>query len=440
MSNYHGQQQHGGAYDQSYGQQYGSYDQYSNNANHNAQYGSSWDQNAQWDQNSQSYYQQPAGNNAYYNNASNDYYNANAHYDQYGTAVAATTPAPTSVADTYQTQVRPGNLEVDKNEKTMARPNFEDVRHSKLLENTQIGMKTTRRGANGAAEGEELANANKRQSLLDRSKLRGCLPRSPLFRIICLCVVVAILAVLCVFGYFFWPRFPEIKVLAINDAGGVNLSAYEFKLPADANGNLNRIEIRLNLLMNISVYNANLFDLQVEEINLNAFLEFNRTEIDKARKPSDIKPPLAPLIGPAPVGRDPNYKQGPNYQIGSSTKKSVVFPAKQTKIFEMNFVLLYKPDPQLGLLEDDAFKEFLGVCGITQSRPRPAKVTYDATSTVSFLKSFGYKPSLPGSILIKCPVGDDILIDLQNYSQTHPDAPASEVLEKVFGVPIQISS
>ncbi|KAI8832694.1 hypothetical protein BC829DRAFT_88340 [Chytridium lagenaria] len=104
----------------------------------------------------------------------------------------------------------------------------------------------------------------------------------------------------------------------------------------------------------------------------------------------------------------------------------------------MDFSLFYSPDPQLGLLEDPTFKEFCDVCGITLDtvKNRAAKVSYSAQSTVSFLKSFGYKPDISGQIQIRCPIRGDYLENLFAYSAANPNATASEIIQNVFNTTI----
>ncbi|KAJ3115921.1 hypothetical protein HDU96_010867 [Phlyctochytrium bullatum] len=280
------------------------------------------------------------------------------------------------------------------------------------------------------------SRADKRKSI-DRSKFRGCLPRSPLFRIICLVVVLAILAVLVVFGWFFWPRFPQIQVLSItNESGGVNVSAWEFTIPKSAGGNLNKLSVKISFLMNVSCYNDNLYDLKVETINLDANLFINTTEIKKVRQPSQLKPDLRPLIGPAPLNPPANYVQPDLIPIGKGDKKDIVFPSRQNRTFLMNFTMTYTPDDAVGLLEDNAFKEILGVCGITSTYTRLARITYVARTTIGFLTTFGYKPEVNGQVLLKCPVDGSIFDNMINYYNANPNATAQEIITTVFETPI----
>ncbi|KAJ3101074.1 hypothetical protein HDU97_001656 [Phlyctochytrium planicorne] len=261
-----------------------------------------------------------------------------------------------------------------------------------------------------------------------RGGFAGWLQKNWRCKLITLIVMLLVVTTLIVFGWFFWPRFPTITVLSLKpDVNGTNGGNFQFSIPKSAGKNYNYVTIKLNLKMELSVYNPNIFDLELEDIGIEAFLEFNATEIAKGKKISEFDPPLAPIVGEPPQA-DPNYKQGTNALIGTSHSSNLVFPSKQNKTFVMDFMLSYTPDKNTGLLADNAFKELLGVCGMTLPRQRPAHITYNAKSVVGFFKNFGYKPTIPGNVNIKCPIDDDKLIMLQQYPKEHPGATAEEIL------------
>ncbi|KAI8832692.1 hypothetical protein BC829DRAFT_408393 [Chytridium lagenaria] len=341
----------------------------------------------------------------------------NVNYDQKADAYGNSTAQKPYANVNYDQQW------TDQPDKVEKRPNFDDVPNAKMLDAVGVGeeVKPDKKKKN-------------RDSLMDRSRLRGCLPRSPLFKIICVAVIVAILVVLAVFGYFFWPRY-ILKAFYC-----FLFSTFLLGGVSSAKGNLNKIKIKLNLLMNISCYNENLYDLQIEEIALDAWLIANDTLIAQAQNPKDFKPPLEPLIGPAPVGRDPNYVQKSRIQIGKANKTSMVFPSRQNKTFPMNFELSYEPDPQVGLLEDKAFKEFMSVCGITSPRKRNTRIEYTARSTVGFLKTLGGSRNFPGVAIISCPINDAFLTNVFNYYNVYPNATAEEILSNAFGTNFTIVS
>ncbi|KAJ3214157.1 hypothetical protein HDU67_002017 [Dinochytrium kinnereticum] len=267
-------------------------------------------------------------------------------------------------------------------------------------------------------------------------KRRRCYPHKPCHWIVLAVVGVAVLT-FGLLGYFFWPALPEIKVNYINEFSGLSSSAFTFKIPEQYNKNLNKMEITLNLKMNLSVYNKNLYDLKVEMVDLKAYLNINETRIKGGQKPKDLDK-LTLFVGPPPVGRDPKYIPSLNPLLGVGNKTSLVFPARKNMTFEMDFILSYTPDPQLGLVEDPTFMEFCDVCGITNDvvQERPAQVSYHAISTVSFLKSFGYKPDISGNIMIKCPIRGDYLENLFNYASANPNATATDIIQNVFNTTV----
>ena len=65
-------------------------------------------------------------------------------------------------------------------------------------------------------------------------------------------------------------RFPEIKVidLRLTDLG----SSYTFSLDNPESNNLNGLNLGLNLKMNVSAYNPNLYDLSMDLIVLKVFI------------------------------------------------------------------------------------------------------------------------------------------------------------------------
>ncbi|KAJ3115923.1 hypothetical protein HDU96_010869 [Phlyctochytrium bullatum] len=266
-----------------------------------------------------------------------------------------------------------------------------------------------------------------------RKKRQGCMPRSGKGRLICLLVFLILVAGLGVFGFFFWPRFPQIGVLGIRTSD-LARGTFEFSLPPDANGNWNRVNITMRLKMNISCFNENLYDLKVESINLQANVEVNATAVNQARRPRDMIPQS--IIG-APPARDPNYKPSGSRPIGVGSQSLIVFPAKKNKTFEMDFAINYTPDSQLGLLEDPTFVEFMNSCGVTQpqGRQRPTRISYSAVTTVSFLRFFGYRPEITSQIFINCPVDTDTIVALSSASQSG-NGSLTEVIQQVFGTSV----
>ncbi|KAI9350011.1 hypothetical protein DFJ73DRAFT_832746 [Zopfochytrium polystomum] len=242
-----------------------------------------------------------------------------------------------------------------------------------------------------------------------------CVPRTKIARIICLAITFIVLLTLGLVGGFFWPRFPAIHVISINLANLAN--SYAFSLAPNST-NLNTMTVQLKLTMNISVYNDNLYDLDVEQMYIKAYLLVNTTEIAKHASPASLN--IQSIIGPAPLNPDPNYRPSNTTLIGTGTKKTVTFPSKANVTFVMDFLLSYTPDSEVGLIKDPAFAEVMNVCGITSNR-RPAEIGYVATSTVSKLSSIGYSPSVQNSVFIKCPVTELQVEQIQNDPEAKTD-------------------
>jgi hypothetical protein len=166
--------------------------------------------------------------------------------------------------------------------------------------------------------------------------------------------------------------------------------------------------------------------------SLKAFLKCNETAINSS--PSPVALNIQSIIGTAPIPADKNYKGNFYPEIGTGSQSNLVFTPKVNTTFPMDFTLTYKPDPQLGLLRDPAFAEFMNVCGIT-SRRRRARIEYKAVATVAILKSLGYTPVLEGFINIDCPASQDQVDAVKANVQTalEEGRSAFDALKEVFG-------
>ncbi|KAJ3108943.1 hypothetical protein HDU97_009676 [Phlyctochytrium planicorne] len=243
-------------------------------------------------------------------------------------------------------------------------------------------------------------------------------------------IIGVFLAVFFPIGYTYWPRFPEIRVLnltLIEDG----LPAYRFILPKNTT-NLNDLAMEVRLQMAVSVFNPNVYDLELEELKLNANLNTNRTELASGRKPESLG--LGKFIGDPPVNNDPNYQPSYDPNIGSALRGGgITFPARGNLTFIMNFTLHYEPDKVVGLLKDPGFGEVLQVCGITRPKQRPAKVSYDAISTVKRLSKIGYFPRVQNSVFIRCPASDEqIQKVIQQAQDPNNSMSIVEILQNSF--------
>ncbi|KAJ3329372.1 hypothetical protein HDU76_008031 [Blyttiomyces sp. JEL0837] len=226
-----------------------------------------------------------------------------------------------------------------------------------------------------------------------------CIPTSKIGRIICGSVTFVVLVVLGVLGFLFWPRFPTIHVdsIMLNQTVG----SFAFNIPKD--GNLNYMNLSLSFNMIVSTFNPNRYDLHVDMIDLQANMQVNKSQIAINEKPAGLG--FGTFIGKPPTP-PPGYVPSYSPQIGSANKSTVIFRAGKNTTYQMIFNLYYKPDPNLGLLQDPVFQELCNVCGITSS-PRTSKISYVAKSMVSFLKGLGYEPTVQGDLNINCPASPD---------------------------------
>ncbi|KAJ3127257.1 hypothetical protein HK100_009852 [Physocladia obscura] len=243
-----------------------------------------------------------------------------------------------------------------------------------------------------------------------------CCPKSKKGRIICGAVVFVVLAVLGVVLYLYIPRFPQIKVNSINLSSLASGSAFTFTTPNN-NGNLNEMTIGMGLSMSVATFNPNLYGLQVDKIDLIAYMMVNTTYVNNPLLVTPLTGLSSLLSLVTASGSPPNassipsgYTPSTSPQIGTAEQGSIYFPSNAWVNYTMIFNLNFTPDPYVGLLKDPAVEEIADACGITSRyKPagRPMKIHYDATSTVSVLKPLGYAPSISNDISISCPVTSD---------------------------------
>ncbi|KAI8616703.1 hypothetical protein BC830DRAFT_1116995 [Chytriomyces sp. MP71] len=243
-----------------------------------------------------------------------------------------------------------------------------------------------------------------------------CIPASKKGQIICGVSVTLTVIVFAIFLYFFIPRYPEIKVLSIN-LKNFDTGAFTFVTPNN-NGNLNAMSFALSLTMNVSTFNPNLYGLTVDRIDLTAQMMVNSSYIGNPRLVSNLatnfgsltslvtKSGAPPLAGQVPSG----YTPPTDSQIGTGLVQGITFPSKTWVNYTMVFNLNYTANAYLGILKDPTVQEIADCCGITSrySPPgRPMKIHYDAATTISALKPFGYTPGVSNDIMIACPISPD---------------------------------
>ncbi|KAJ3409987.1 hypothetical protein CcCBS67573_g00365 [Chytriomyces confervae] len=257
-----------------------------------------------------------------------------------------------------------------------------------------------------------------------------CCPKSKRGRIICASIAAIVVIVLGILAYFFAPRFPEIKVININ-LQNFDSGAFTFSTPNN-NGNLHEMRIGLNLTMDVSTYNPNMYGLNVERIDLTALMMVNLTYVYDPRKTSALAsafPMLASTVaktGSPPLAsqKQSGYYPSNSSQIGTSLVSGIFFPSKTWINYTMIFALDYTPDPYVGVLKDPTVMEIADACGITSrySPPgRPMKIHYDARTTIPVLKPIGYAPSVTNDISIACPIQQAQIEQIINAVQSGQD-------------------
>ncbi|KAJ1566476.1 hypothetical protein HK405_009670 [Cladochytrium tenue] len=226
-----------------------------------------------------------------------------------------------------------------------------------------------------------------------------CIPRRPLYRIVCAVGVVLALVAAAVLGYVFWPRFPSFKVTGITFAPNNTFAVIR---NATYPNNFNYATFQANMILTVNVTNNNMYNLGVNSISLLSNLQVNTTELTKQGvHPAtlSLSQYIGTVLGTVPTG----YTASTTPQIGTGNSSAVVFHAGTTQQVNMSFVFAYTPDPVVGMINDPGFAEFINVCGVLGTA-RPAVITYAAKSDVSVLTSLGLAPTVTGQVSINCPV------------------------------------
>ncbi|KAJ3282631.1 hypothetical protein HDU79_009780 [Rhizoclosmatium sp. JEL0117] len=260
-----------------------------------------------------------------------------------------------------------------------------------------------------------------------------CIPARPLHRIICASVLVVVLAAIAVLGWFFFPRFPEIRVnsIVLTDVAGASGT---LKVTVPESGDLNGLQLQMSMQMDVSMWNPNLYGLQVDAIDVVANMAVNTSFVFNPLKTQPLTS-FNSLTQVVTVIRAPaGYYASNTSTIGTSHVGSIYFPAKTTTNFTMTFALSYTPDPLVGLLNDPTVLELADACGITSRyKPagRPMKIQYVAKTAIPALRLFNYSPSLGGDIKISCPVSSDQINAV--ISGVQGGQSVSDAFKTVFG-------
>ncbi|KAJ3409985.1 hypothetical protein CcCBS67573_g00363 [Chytriomyces confervae] len=256
----------------------------------------------------------------------------------------------------------------------------------------------------------------------------SCCPKTRRGRLVCGIILSLALTALAIIIYFFFPRFPEIKVNYVNLTSLADTEtpySFTYKNPSDPN--LNEIVLKMNLTMSVGTMNPNVYGLDVDAINLIANVVVNTTYVYNPlfTNPLTTFGALVQLAGSprTGAGADASYRPSNTSQIGSATHGRIFFPSKTWVNYTMIFEFVYTPDPVVGLLKDPTILELADVCGITsryktESANRTLRIHYVATSSIEILKPIGYAPQIANDLMIRCPFSksqvDEVVEEVQS--------------------------
>ncbi|KAJ3270757.1 hypothetical protein HDV01_007449 [Terramyces sp. JEL0728] len=226
----------------------------------------------------------------------------------------------------------------------------------------------------------------------------GCIPTNPKSRKICLGITAMLLVVLGVVLFLFFPRFPDMHVNNIQLVPG---NSFKLSPVTNVNGQIN-FSFQLDMIMNISVSNSNMYHLKVDAIDLNAFIMANATEIN-SQNPS----PAESLLGATAPTRIFVNNANMQQKIGNGTFGSIIFPPGKTTTFMMNFTVFYSPNQALGATNDPALNEIIQLCvsdpNVPAGQNRTTIIKYQASTPISIFTAVGYTPNIQNQLNINCP-------------------------------------
>ncbi|KAJ3253832.1 hypothetical protein HK103_007693 [Boothiomyces macroporosus] len=234
----------------------------------------------------------------------------------------------------------------------------------------------------------------------------GCIPVNKKSRLICLGITFLFIAALAIVGYFFYPRYPEFHVTAINVKNGTHFNFTEVNL------NANNLDFRfsLDMILDVVVLNHNLYHLKVDSIDLTAYIWANASEINNAGVL-----PTQEVFGKVNKTRITVDSSNRQQEIGHGIySQQQTFLPGVNSTFHIPLRVEYSPNPEYGALNDPALNEILQLCQTERIPTRHTTIHYEAYNDISLLKMFGLTPNLRGEISINCPFqGEDYSAFLQ---------------------------
>lgn len=262
-----------------------------------------------------------------------------------------------------------------------------------IKEHADQGMFSAHKEPNRMVDDSFLLNLDDDRS--NKKCMYLCIPVNKRRRNICLGITFIILLLLGIVIGVFYPRLPAMQVLSVDP---VDKNSYE--LTNFDNANPNNFRFSMNMILNVSVINTNMYHLKVDKIDVATFVHANGTAINN-ENPS----PATALFGISPTSRV--YVTSSNFQsqIGTGSYGTIIFPPNKNVTFSIQLKINYSPGP-LGALNDPTLNEMIQLC--VQGDPnvdngRRTTIAYTAVNSVGLLKYIGYNPTMQGSIKIRCP-------------------------------------
>ena len=140
--------------------------------------------------------------------------------------------------------------------------------HSKerLLQEKE-STKMTRPPIKKLHENDDMTSRNKK-------KIWWCIPAKKSKRRICIGTIIVILGLLALIGWLLFPRMPIMKVEGIDVPPG--LGSFQLS-PVDLTAEIINFSLKMNMLMNVTVTNPNVYHLKIDHIGLSVLYDFKHT-------------------------------------------------------------------------------------------------------------------------------------------------------------------
>jgi hypothetical protein len=227
-----------------------------------------------------------------------------------------------------------------------------------------------------------------------------CIPTRTCPSIVCLLFALLLLGLCVGLGYMYFPRTPEMRVLAIDPVAGIK----SFVLTGLEHGLTRNFTVQMDMQMTISVINTNRYDVYVDSIDMNAMVQANISQINTG-------PGASAVVGGTGIKRVFTSNDA-SVPIGSGTHLGLTFPAGKNVTFKMGLSVVYTPDQSVQLRDDVMLNEIFQVCNVVEPGNRTMTVHYTATAPVELLKPIGVVPTFDNVLSINCPFSSEALTTL----------------------------